>query len=79
MALAVVTLSMLISLITWFFLDNNHWQVIHKQLSGNTSAKELIEENQLLLAENSELNGKILMLDQTTRLDQETAIGFNRN
>ncbi len=78
MALAVVTLSMLISLITWFFLDNNHWQVIHKQLSGNTSAKELIEENQLLLAENSELNGKILMLDQTTRLDQETAIGIQQ-
>lgn len=78
MALAIITLSMVISLITWLFLDNNHWQVIHKQLSGNTSAKELIEENQVLQAQNSELNGKILMLDQTTRLDQETAIGMQQ-
>lgn len=78
MALAIVTLSMVISLITWFFLDNNHWQVIHKQLIGNTSSKELIDENQVLQADNNELNEKILMLEQTTRLDQETAIGMQQ-
>ncbi len=74
MAVAIISLSMVLSLITWLLLDTNHWQSIYRQLSGNSSARQLIEENQLLIAENEELKGKILMLEQTTRLDQETAI-----
>ncbi len=74
MPVAIISLSMVLSLITWLLLDTNHWQSIYRQLSGNSSARQLIEENQLLIAENEELKGKILMLEQTTRLDQETAI-----
>ncbi|NNE36832.1 MAG: hypothetical protein HKN08_00895, partial [Gammaproteobacteria bacterium] len=74
MAVAIITLSMVLSLVTWLLLDNNHWQVIHRQLSGNSSASQLIEENQSLITENTDLKGKILMLEQTSRLDQETAV-----
>ena len=74
MAIAIIALSMVISLITWLLLDNNHWQVIYDQLSGNLTTRDLIETNQVLLDENTELKGRIIMLEQTTSLDKDTAI-----
>jgi hypothetical protein len=74
MAIAIIALSMVISVFTWFLLDNNHWQVIYNQLSGNLKTKDLIETNQTLEDANSELQGKVLMLLQTTQLDKETAV-----
>ncbi len=74
MAVAIITLSMALSLVTWLLLDNNHWQLIYRQLSGNSAISQLIEENRSLIAENAALKDKILMLEQTTRLDQETAV-----
>jgi hypothetical protein len=79
MAVAIIALSSVLSLMTWLLLDNNHWQVIRSQLSKNSSTEDLIEENQVLVAENSELNGRILMLEQTTRLDQETAVQMQQD
>ena len=74
LAIAIIILSMVISLFTWLLLDNNHWQVIYGQLSGNTDTRELIEANQGLQDENKALQGRILMLDQTTQLDKQTAV-----
>ena len=73
-AIAIITLSAAVALLTWLLLDNTHWKLIYDRSSGNLDVKGLLEANQALTQENRELNGKVMMLEQTTRLDKETAI-----
>jgi hypothetical protein len=74
MAVAIIALSMVISIFTWLLLDTNHWKVIYHQLSGNIITKDLLDSNQKYRDENSQLKGQIAMLQQTTQLDKGTAI-----
>ncbi|MGK0298887.1 MAG: hypothetical protein ACI9XC_002511, partial [Gammaproteobacteria bacterium] len=74
MAIAIITLSMVISIFTWLLLDTNHWKVIYHQLSGNITTKDFLASNQTYRDENSQLKGQIIMLQQTTQLDKDTAI-----
>ncbi|MGY8813205.1 MAG: DUF6776 family protein [Gammaproteobacteria bacterium] len=74
MAVAIIALSMVISIFTWLLLDTNHWEVIYHQLSGNITTKDLLGSNQKYRDENSQLKDKIIMLEQTTQLDKDTAI-----
>ncbi len=74
MAIAIIALSMLMSALTWFLLDKNHWDVIYDELGGNNTTKQLLETNQQLQEENRNLTDRVFMLEQTTQLDQDTAV-----
>ena len=73
-AIAIVVLSMTVAIITWLLLDNSHWRLIYDRASGNRDVKALLDANEALAKENRDLKDKVLMLEQTTRLDKDTAI-----
>jgi len=73
LAIAIMILSMVMALITWLLLDNSYWRVIRDRTSGNMETKHLLEAREELLSQNKSLQDQVLMLEQTTRLDMETA------
>jgi len=73
-ATTIIVLSSVVALITWLLLDSSHWQLINDRIRGNQDTKYLLETNEELLAHNKALQDQVLMFEQTTRLDKETAV-----
>ncbi len=71
--IAIIALSMAIALVTFLLLDNSYWRILTASIGENNNTQTLQETNRELELENRELNNRILMLEQTTRLDKETA------
>lgn len=78
MALAITSLSMVLAMVTWLMLDSGHWSIIRDKLEGNRQMKLLWETNQGLVKENKVLEDRVLMLEQTSRLDKDTATLMQR-
>jgi hypothetical protein len=70
----IIVLSSVVALVTWLLLDSSHWQVINDRIRGSQDTKYLLETNEELLAHNKALQDQVLMFEQTTRLDKETAV-----
>lgn len=66
--ITVMILGVLFALSALLFTDNSDWFGIHKRLSSDWE-----RERQDLHSENAELQEKVLMLEQTTRLDKQAA------
>jgi hypothetical protein len=72
-SIAIIVLSMVIALGTWLLLDNSYWRIVTAMTGKSNDERTLAETNRELEAQNRELHSRILMLEQTTRLDKETA------
>ncbi|HEY5702601.1 MAG TPA: DUF6776 family protein [Gammaproteobacteria bacterium] len=72
-AIVVIALSLLISMTTWFYLDENHWARIKSHASMGNEAMKFMEENKALLRENQELKDRIIMLERTAQIDSQMA------
>jgi hypothetical protein len=71
--LAVVILSLLISTVVWFFLDENHWTYIESRHVAARESKQLWETNRRLIQENRKLNEKLIMLERAAQIDGQSA------
>lgn len=71
--IAVITLSALIAVLVWALLDDSYWRVITAAIGDNNEVRTLQRTNRDLEEQNRALNSRILELEQTTRLDRETA------
>ena len=74
LAIAIVALSMVIAIVTWLLLDNSHWRIINGRIGDSNDARSLLETNAELLKQNKELHERILMFEQTTQVDKDTAV-----
>lgn len=72
--IAIIALSMAITLVTFLLLDNSFWRILTARIGESNTTLTLRETNRALEAQNRELNNRILMLEQTTSLDKETAV-----
>ena len=73
-AIAIIALSALIALMTWALLDNSYWRIVTAMVGSDNEERTLMERNRELEAENRELGSRIAMLEQTTRVDKDTAV-----
>ena len=73
-AVAVITLSMLVAVATWMWLDESHWSAITSRLRSSDDHKLLWEVNQGLDEENARLRERLLMLERTAQVDKQTAV-----
>jgi hypothetical protein len=71
--LAVVLLSVTISVATWILLDLSHWHFIKNQLSQNEDTNLLWDANQGLEQENKLLREQVAILARSTQIDNEAA------
>ena len=72
--LAVLLFSGTCSVIIWFLLDANHWNSIKNRLINSQEARLLWEVNKSLEADNLALREKVIMLERSTQIDNQTAI-----
>lgn len=73
-AIAIIALSALIALMTWTLLDNSYWRIVTAMIGSDNEERALMEKNHELETENRELGSRVVMLEQTTRVDKETAV-----
>ncbi len=64
---------MILATLIWLLLDNSHWHYIQDVLRRNQDDKLLWQVNRALEQENTLLRDKVLMLEQTTDIDKQTA------
>ncbi|MCG8379074.1 MAG: hypothetical protein MI865_06325 [Proteobacteria bacterium] len=73
-ALAIILLSSAFSIVVWLMLDTNHWSFIKGRLSKSEESRLLWEVNQGLEQENNALREKVIMLERSTQIDNQTAM-----
>ncbi len=73
-ALAIILLSSAFSVVVWLMLDTNHWSFIKGRLSKSEESRLLWEVNQGLEQENNALREKVIMLERSTQIDNQTAM-----
>ncbi len=71
--LAVVLLSVTISVATWILLDLSHWHFIKNQLFRNEDTRLLWDVNQSLEKENKLLREQVVILERSTQIDIQAA------
>lgn len=71
-AIAIVLLSTL----TWLFLDKSHWAFIMARITGNQQMREILQINRDLELENAEISDKVLWLERNREIDEQTTIGI---
>ena len=71
--LAFLLFSAVFSIITWFLLDTNHWDYIKSRLTESEQSSLLWQVNQELEKENAVLREKVIMLERSTQIDEQTA------
>lgn len=71
--LAVVLLSVTISVATWTLLDLSHWHFIKHQLSQNKDTRLLWDVNQGLEKENKQLREQVVILERSAQIDNQAA------
>lgn len=74
--LLFVALIVVISTLTWLFLDKSHWAFITAKLSGNQQMREILQINRQLEADNEELRDKVLWLERNREIDEQTMLGI---
>jgi hypothetical protein len=72
--ISVTALSVVIALVTWQMLDTSYWRIISSMTGRNNDERTLIDANRQLLDQNQDLNSRLLMLEQTTKVDKDTAV-----
>jgi hypothetical protein len=72
--ISVTALSVVIALVTWQMLDTSYWRIISSMKGRNNDERTLIDANRQLLDQNQDLNSRLLMLEQTTKVDKDTAV-----
>lgn len=71
--LGIISFSVAISLVVWLFMDAHHWHYIKSRLSQNEDSRLLWEVNKSLETENKELRERVVMLERSTQIDNQTA------
>mgnify|MGYP007077432983 CR=1 FL=1 len=71
--LAFLLFSAVFSIITWFLLDTNHWDYIKSRLTESEQSSLLWQVNKELEKENAVLREKVIMLERSTQIDEQTA------
>ncbi|MBM2830075.1 MAG: hypothetical protein HW411_865 [Gammaproteobacteria bacterium] len=74
--MAVIIVCLLLSTTIWLFLDESHWSYIKSRYLAGQKSKELWEINRSLVAENKELQERVIMLERMTQIDGQTAAGL---
>ena len=72
--LAVVILSISLSLMVWGLLEMGHWDNIYAQLVSNKESKNLWNVNRNLEEENAELRERVIVLERSTQIDTGTTV-----
>ena len=72
-SLAIIGLSAIIAVITWFILDKSHWSVIYKHYEGNRVLKDVMAENHKLQESNLKLRESTTMMKEMDVMDKKTA------
>ena len=72
LALAVIGLSTIIAVITWFILDKSHWSVIYNNYQNNRIFKSVLEENRKLEESNRNLRESASMMKEMDVVDKKT-------
>lgn len=70
---AVIGLSAIIAIVTWFLLDKSHWSLIYDHYDENKVFKTVLEENRQLEASNRKLREKTNMMQEMDNMDKKTA------
>ena len=73
-AIAIISLSAIIALITWLVLDRSHWSFIYERFDKNQDQKLLWEVNKVLERDNKELQDRVVTLERITELDKQTTV-----
>ena len=73
-ALAVFLFAGISSFIVWLTLDATHWSFIKDRLTSSKESRLLWEVNQSLEEENLVLREKVIMLERSTQIDNQTAV-----
>ncbi len=71
--IAVTALSVVIALVTWQMLDSSYWRIISSMTGRSNDERSLMESNRDLVEQNQQLTSRLLMLEQTTKVDKDTA------
>jgi hypothetical protein len=71
--ISVTALSIVIALVTWQMLDTSYWRIISSMTGRNNEERTLMEANRQLVAQNQDLGSRLLMMEQTTKVDRDTA------
>ena len=71
-SLAIIALSTIIALVTWFTLDKSHWSVIYDHYETNRIFKNVMAENRKLEAVNQNLRDSSSMMKEMDVMDKKT-------
>ena len=72
-SVAVIVLSAIIAIVTWFLLDKSHWSLIFDHYDKNKVIKTVLEENRQLESSNRKLREKTNMMQEMDNMDKKTA------
>jgi len=72
-SIAIIGLSTIIAVITWFILDKSHWSLIYDHYEDNKEFRSVLEKNRKLEDINQQLREKTLMMNEMDKLDKKTA------
>ncbi len=71
--LAVVILSLVVSALVWFYLDESHRAYVESRHVSSIESKQLQETNRRLMRENRKLNERLVMLERAAQIDSQSA------
>jgi hypothetical protein len=70
--LAIILMSMLLAITTWFALDRSLWSLIDSNFRTSRDFQHIQSVNTELEAENSRLRDQVMMMERTAGIDRET-------
>ena len=73
-SIAIIGLSTIAAVITWFVLDKSHWSLIYDHYDDNEVFRSVVDENRRLEDMNLQLRERTLMMREMDTLDKKTAI-----
>lgn len=71
--LAVILISIAISVLSWLLLDASHWSDVKSRFIQSEDSRLLWDVNQSLETENIQLREKVVILERSTQIDNQTA------
>lgn len=71
-SLAVIGLSAIIAIISWFVLDKSHWSVTYNRYESNSEFKRVLDENRKLTESNRKLLESSSMMKEMDVMDKKT-------
>ena len=73
-SLAVIGLSAIMAIVTWFILDKTHWSIIYDRYDDNRVFKSVLDENRKLEISNQRLHENASMMQEMDNMDKKTAV-----